>query len=625
MNKWKAYIAGLATIASLSGSLWAQAPAIPAVPAAPGVPGAAVPAATPVGGLHQFLGLTPEIKEAKKRYLCSKPIGMMMSQMLAPMRAFTGGLFGNCCPGPSLLDTLKPGPEGAANKIKKDEAEAKARRAAVRYLGTVDCHFWPEAEAALIGALRADRNECVRWEAAMALGGGCCCTKKTIEALLISATGSDRDGNPSETCDRVRAAAFASLQHCLSCFSEEVAVDKKLDKPPEAPKPEAPKSETPKNGPEKLTGLDSNLQLTGYYYKLDAKPMSQTVSEARKAVSAEAGLNFKEYRKLPSGERGMYNILAHSLDLLPMESKAVNLTQSPVPSGALVTSEQMPVGPEMKAVHTESVPVKTVPMPVKMDKAPLFGPSTPLAKPAVDVKPMLPATTKPVSAKPMEVKPMAAAPVKPVDVKPMTVTSVKPAEVKPTTVVKAPESKPMTFAPVESRPMVATPVAASHLPSTVRTAPVASTHGPNPQQLLVVLRNSIYPFQREWAVDNLSNVDWRSNPEVVQALMSAARKDAAPTVRVMCIRSLVKMKVDTVPVVTTIQALRSDPDPRVEHEAQAALTALGHVQQASASNVSSTGSVQPASMTTTGGAVVPAGWNTPGKTAPASYGVGYPR
>lgn len=624
MKKWKAYIAGLATIASLSGSLWAQAPAIPGVPAAPGVPGAA--AATPVGGLHQFLGLTPEIKEAKKRYICSKPIGMMMSQMLAPMRAFTGGLFGNCCPGPSLLDTLKPGAEGAANKIKKDEAEAKARRAAMRYLGTVDCHFWPEAEKELIGGLRADRNECVRWEAAMALGGGCCCTKRTIEALLISATGSDKDGNPSETCDRVRAAAFASLQHCLSCFSEEVAADKKLDKPPEAPKPEAPKDK-----PEKLSGLDSSLQLTGYYDKLDAKPMSQTVSEARKAVSAGSGLSFKEHRKLPSGERGMYNILAHSLDLLPMESKAVNLTQAPVASDAVVTSEQMPVGAEMKAVHTESVPVKTVPMPVKMDKAPLFGPTTPLAKPAVDVKPvdvkpMLPATTKPVSAKPMDMKPMAAAPVKPVDVK-------------PTTVVKAPESKPMTFTPVESRPMVATPVAAkpmdvkpmvmtpvtttaSQLPATMTTAaPVASTNGPNPQQLLVVLRNSIYPFQREWAVDNLSNVDWRSNPEVVQALMSAARKDAAPTVRVMCIRALVKMKVDTVPVVTAIQALRSDPDPRVEHEAQAALTALGHAQQASAS----TGSIQPASMTTTGGAVVPAGWNTPAKTAPASYGVGYPR
>src|SRR5256885_11485017 len=34
--------------------------------------------------------------------------------------------------------------ETTAAKIKADEAGANARRAAVRYLGTVDCHYYPE-------------------------------------------------------------------------------------------------------------------------------------------------------------------------------------------------------------------------------------------------------------------------------------------------------------------------------------------------------------------------------------------------------------------------------------------------------------------------------------------------
>src|SRR5207237_2362732 len=118
-------------------------------------------------------------------------------------------------------DLAKPSdsPAGAAAKIKADEAAAKARREAVRYLGTVDCHYWPEAQDALINALRADRNECVRLEAAWVLGRGCCCTKKTIVALSITVAGSDRDGNPYEDSDRVKAAAAAALAHCLGCLA----------------------------------------------------------------------------------------------------------------------------------------------------------------------------------------------------------------------------------------------------------------------------------------------------------------------------------------------------------------------------------------------------------------------
>ena len=80
-------------------------------------------------------------------------------------------------------DLAKPGAEGAAAVAKADALAAKARRASVRYLGTLDCRYYPEAEAALIAALRTDGVECVRWEAAMALGRSCCCNRRVMAAL----------------------------------------------------------------------------------------------------------------------------------------------------------------------------------------------------------------------------------------------------------------------------------------------------------------------------------------------------------------------------------------------------------------------------------------------------------
>src|SRR5262249_53965185 len=143
--------------------------------------------------------------------------------MMAPLSAFTGGLFRPLCPPNAVIaaDLAKPPDSalGAAARVKADEAEAAARRAAVRYPGTVDCRYRPQAQEALAHALRADRNECVRWEAAMALGSGCCCTPVTINALTITVSGSGEDGNPPEVSERVRWAAEAALEQCLAHFA----------------------------------------------------------------------------------------------------------------------------------------------------------------------------------------------------------------------------------------------------------------------------------------------------------------------------------------------------------------------------------------------------------------------
>ena len=145
---------------------------------------------------------------------CASPLGQLLNNMTKPLTLASGGLIGPICP-PLLSDSdLQKllGPDSTASDaektaaaIKADEAGAAKRRAAIRYLGTVDCHYYPEAQDALISGLRGDRNECVRYEAALALSKGCCCTPKTMAALLVCANGTATDGHISETSERVRA------------------------------------------------------------------------------------------------------------------------------------------------------------------------------------------------------------------------------------------------------------------------------------------------------------------------------------------------------------------------------------------------------------------------------------
>ena len=94
-------------------------------------------------------------------------------------------------------------------------------------------------------------------------------------------------------------------------------------------------------------------------------------------------------------------------------------------------------------------------------------------------------------------------------------------------------------------------------------------------QAMQMLRDSDFPSQREWAAEQLSDLNWRTNPQVVQVLLTAARSDPAPMVRACCVRSLMKMQVNTVPAVSTIQALKSDADPRVRDAVAEAMISFG--------------------------------------------------
>ena len=208
----------LVALAALPG-LRAQSPPGPPMPVTESA----------VAGSQEFTlplpqGATPcAHPETSKQRFGPTALHQLMHILTAPLRLACGGRLGAChaeVPSAEDIARLPSGcaspAEAAAAKIKVEEAGAKARRASVRYLRTVDCHYYPEAEAALIAALRADRNEGVRLEAAFALGNGCCCTKKTMDALNLVVSGGEQDGNPAETSERIKQASVTALEHSMA-------------------------------------------------------------------------------------------------------------------------------------------------------------------------------------------------------------------------------------------------------------------------------------------------------------------------------------------------------------------------------------------------------------------------
>jgi hypothetical protein len=248
-----------------------------------------------------------------KEKLCGSPLGQILNSTIAPVSGLSGGIIPPLCPPNAVnpADLAKPADSaaGAAARIKADEADAAARRAAVRYLATVDCHWWPEAQDALINALRADRNECVRWEAAVALGSGCCCTPKTIAAMTISVNGTDEDGNPAETSERVRGAAHASLQNCLSRFP--VSAEPAPETPPEPIK-------EPKSGagakPAKTPVVPA-----AYYKQVQSKGLAPALVRARQSVASSpvAAVAVGASRPGGRGSPGLIGLMREAANLPP--------------------------------------------------------------------------------------------------------------------------------------------------------------------------------------------------------------------------------------------------------------------------------------------------------------------
>lgn len=287
-----------------------------AVPTTPtGAAGAATTAGVEPKSLWSFLGIKKKKPGQCREKLCKHPLYRLLGGFLQPVALATGGLINPLCPpdaaNPSDLAKAATSSEGAASRIKQDTAEAKARRAAIKYLATVDCRRWPEAEVALISGLRADRNECVRYEAANAFGRGCCCTKKVVEALKICVEQSEKDGNPAENSPRVLAAAEAALESCLACMDPTGAESPPPERPrrPEAPAPRAPAEQPPPPTPvaTRLATPPSTVQPVSMPLPLRAEPRNP----APETRIPDPDPPWR--RTYSTGKRSLGAILKHSL------------------------------------------------------------------------------------------------------------------------------------------------------------------------------------------------------------------------------------------------------------------------------------------------------------------------
>jgi hypothetical protein len=343
MSSRKTWVAGLFTLVLASSTAArTQAQGVGALPggassaAASGLagaaPGLAAPAAAPAAAspttLWSFLGLSGSNLQACKAKICASQFGQMLNSMATgPVAGMTGGFIPPLCPAAPSASQIaaleKNAPGGAAAtaaKIKASEADAKARVAAVEYLATVDCTRWKEATKALINALRADPNECVRYAAAQALNSGCCCNKLTIAALKTCVAGEDDDGNPPETSPRVKAAAFNALQNCLMKVPDDIPVEQ--IKPPEPERGPGPKLEpipsTPARERTTMYGSDGshiasshvlqNPRLARYEQQMQRKTYAQTVSEARQTLF-DVARNARQSAPLPTGRRSVFDIM----------------------------------------------------------------------------------------------------------------------------------------------------------------------------------------------------------------------------------------------------------------------------------------------------------------------------
>ena len=89
--------------------------------------------------------------------------------------------------------------------------------------------------------------------------------------------------------------------------------------------------------------------------------------------------------------------------------------------------------------------------------------------------------------------------------------------------------------------------------------------------ILKTLRDGVQPEQRGWAASELARMEARGNGEVVEALIVAGQIDTSPTVRIQCLRALVKMNVDCPAYRQLLETLAGDPEPTLQEEARRAL------------------------------------------------------
>lgn len=616
---------GLMSLGALPISAQAQVPGVPAAPAfgAAAAPAAVAgaPAAQP-STLWSFLGVSKPQLETCRQKKCATPCGQFINKMTMPLSAFTGGIIPPYCPlTPSLAELADQGAVGAAAKIKAEEAQAKARKAAMRYLGTVDCTRFPDAQDALVKGLRGDTNECVRYEAALALGNGCCCTKATMEALSVSASCSDRDGAPREYSDRVRAAAVSALQRCLSCFvdpnppKQEKPVEgkpeegKKDDKKPEEIKAPGDKKDADKKDADKK---DAGIQKAApddedykesikdnakdkaprpvgadYYAKIGSVPRSQIVEEARRVVEKYNQNASAQY--VLNRETSVVGIINQTMADSASPSQTAMNNGSPVARAEVVSARPQNlwevVSRNAEPAHGHAIVNRTDAVARSTAEPPTaYVKSTPVT-PNLDTMTSLPEpiTTKsePTIVKSPKSKEIGGygelgtvRPKTPAELAGQTrvgnsaLTPVKPTAPNPLPMeVTAKEANKLTeresMKPIE----IPTPVAKPVEKSMPKPTPLA-------QRALTIMIDQHPAAVREQITGSLTKADFDSCPDITPVLVEVARSTEADTTRRAAIQALVRNQINDAGVIAALEKLADDAPPSVRVEAAIGLARL---------------------------------------------------
>jgi hypothetical protein len=505
--------------AILATGLW-QAAAFGQAPAAP-APAAAAAAGDPAAAAAAkptFCERLDKACDKCRRKICATPLGGMLNSITKPLSIATGGIIPNFCPiKPSDDDLKKPGAEGAAAQAMKDAVEASARRKAVRLLGTFDCHWYPEAEAGLAAALRTDRAECVRLEAAIALNRGCCCTRLIVEALEDCVGGTDKLG-PSENSPRVQAIACMALERCLGC-PDAIAIEevpqtinehreerreeapRRLDEPGGS-KPVGPGTQlTPQNNP----SFGPSAKGSGKPSRALLEHARQTLAMAQARVERNAAASAPS---IPNGQRSVSGLVNYVIYGGQPQSQTSMPPVAPSAATQAIARTTVPQTAQRPAPMVNRAP--TADVPVQVSTAPSGANITPFNPVQVPVQ--VPVS---VPTPTTQVKPMA--------------TKVEP-----------------------SRPAI----------------------DPTILHCLETLRDAQDPETRHAAVRTLAASNWHEHPEAIAGLVYAARYDHHAGMRVAAIRSLVTMKAGTPEVISGLKPLVADPDEWIRHEATLAITAL---------------------------------------------------
>jgi hypothetical protein len=367
-----------------------------------------------------------------------------------------------------------------AADAKKIAMEAKIRCEAVSCLARLDCGKFPDVETALITALRADRIECVRLEAAIAFANGICKSVKMLEALEACVSGSDKDGYPSERSGSVRDIAFLGLTKFL---------ENRCDRPAATANTDATSSP-----------------------KFDGKLLERA---NKTAARFRIGLNPQ------LGQQSIANVENAPNRIIRLSAQPAPLHSPPTPQVACeLASDGSP------AVQ----PNITIPIP-ETDKTSAAGPQliqVPL--PPARIQQPAPAVYQPLT------RPPAPGPVES--------EGVKPAE------------RVLEINRTEDESVKANP----------------SDEAIN--KLVATLLTGASPKDRNEALCGLAPHDWKQNPQIVVALVKAARLDSDRSVRVNAIRLIGTMKIDIPFIFEHLKRMANDADEGIQDELMKAMDKL---------------------------------------------------